>query len=67
MARLQGLEGHADLLFCPAGWLCHSSRGLLLALKNALLFTGGTSPGNWMEQVIVCGLLGPKMNPFNLV
>lgn len=67
MARLQGLEGHTDLLFGPAGWLCHSSRGLLLALKNALLFTGSTSPGNWMAQEIVCGFLGPKVNPFNLV
>lgn len=32
-------------------------------MKNALLFTGGTSPGNWMKEEIVCGFLGPKGNP----
>ena len=36
-------------------------------MKNGLLFTGSTSPGNWMKQEIVCGLLGPKGNPLNLV
>lgn len=45
---LQRLEGHADLV-CPAGQLRRFSRGLRLALENALLFRGSTSPGNWME------------------
>lgn len=49
LARLRGLEGHTDLV-CPAYWLHHFSRGLLMALGTVLFFRGSTSPGNWMEE-----------------